>query len=108
MNGDWKLVPPMKGASIGPRRILYFRSRKHIAVAAERGNKVRTGRTAKKIPIALPRSSNRYTSPITPAPTDKPGEAPKAWSTRQAISWVTDRVLATPNEPAARSGRNMR
>jgi hypothetical protein len=43
-------------------------------------------------------------SPITPAPTDKPGDAPIACMNRHDKSWGTVREEATPKEPKKRRG----
>jgi hypothetical protein len=60
------------------------------------------------MPMAWPLSSSLYMSPITPAPTDKPGEAPIACMNRQNNSWGIVREEATPKEPSTRSGIALR
>ena len=43
-------------------------------------------------------------SPITPAPTDKPGDAPIDCMNRHDRSWGIVHEEATPKEPKKRSG----
>ncbi len=64
--------------------------------------------TPTNTPMAYPRSSSRYISPMTPAPMDIPLEAPKAWTTRQNMSVGTEYELATPIEPTQRHGKDLR
>jgi hypothetical protein len=47
-------------------------------------------------------------SPITPAPTVSPGEAPAACQNLQNIKGATDVAEATPSEPTMDIGRVMR
>ena len=44
-------------------------------------------------------------SPMTPAPTANPGDAPNACTKRHAISWFMFTDDATPTEPMERRGR---
>ena len=43
-------------------------------------------------------------SPITPAPTDRPGDAPIDCMNRHDKSWGIVREVATPKEPKKRKG----
>jgi hypothetical protein len=54
--------------------------------------------------MACPLSSSLYMSPITPAPTAKPGDAPIACTNRHDNSLGIVREDATPKEPNTRSG----
>jgi hypothetical protein len=56
------------------------------------------------MPIAWPLSSSLYMSPITPGPTEKPGDDPIACTNRHDNSWGILREEATPKEPNTRSG----
>ena len=61
--------------------------------------------TEKKTPIALPRSSSLNISPMTPAPSAGPGEAPMAWKNLQNKSEGMFGAEATPAEPITRIGK---
>ena len=61
--------------------------------------------TAKKTPMALPLSSSLNISPMTPAPSAGPGEAPMAWKNLQNRSEGILCAEATPAEPITRIGK---
>ena len=56
------------------------------------------------MPIAWPLSSNLYISPITPAPTAKPGDDPIICTNRHDINCNVVREDATPKDPKKRRG----
>lgn len=80
----------------------------HAAVSFLRMIRGVLARTARKMPIAVPLSSNLYISPMTPAPMEKPGEEPAAWKKRKKKSSLTDLERLTPTDPKMRSGSAQR
>ena len=60
------------------------------------------------MPMAWPLSSSLYMSPMTPAPTAKPGDDPIACTNRHNIKCGTVREEATPKEPKNRRGIEVR